>query len=551
MRFLPFISLFPGHHGFCRPGRYRSVWLLGCLIWFALGVRPAESVSLSEAVSMALALNPTVLATDKQRLITEQQTNQARAGYLPTLDLSTGIGNEQTSSPSTRTMTEGTVSQPHRETRATLNQVLFDGFNVSSGVKKARALQQVGEWNHRLAVQTATMEAIEQFLEVQKQRELLDRIKRFADVQADYLAKVREWYEGGAGTVAEVWQTESRLALTQSSVATVESQLATAVDEFTRIFGFGPESLDPVSSVADRLPASLEQALGQAAEHHPSLLEAQSNLDAAAAARDGARSGLWPSVSLALENSRTNNSGGINGETQDTLAMVRLNYNLFRGGTDLARGQEFVRRYEQAEAQGEQARQLVQKNVEKSWRTILELRQRLTRLQEHEAVSKQVADAYYEQFIADQRSLLDVLNAENELYTAQSNRTSGHYALRVEEYRLLANMGIIETAFSPVGASGHTGMRLTLQEAWLTPATPVTLLDAPKTDGTVVKALPKQTPLRILQTRNEWMQVIDLEGNQGWVTGISTANGGMPSGMFTLPDAADDALIPPAGADPS
>ena len=532
----------------------RILLLLSLLVCTLLAAGSAMAISLSAAVDSALRLSPTILAAEKQRLILEQQTKQALSGYLPTVDFTATVGNEQTNSPSTRSAGLGNASLPHRETRTSINQTLFDGFNVYNAVKKARAQQKSVDAAYHAVVQTVSMEAIEQFLEVQKQRELLEKIKKFAAVQTEFLEKIREWYHGGAGTVAEVWQTESRLALTRSSMATVESQLATAIDEFTLLFGFGPANLDKTPSLANHLPRTLEQALRQAIQHHPSLLGAQFNQKAAEASRAGARAGLWPTIQLSLEKSHTNNASGFDGETEITAAMVRMSYNLFRGGTDWARSQEFVRRQEQSAAQTQQTQQTVQKNVEKSWRVIQELRQRLASLQKHETVSKQVAEAYHEQFIADQRSLLDVLNAEKELFTARSNRVSGYYALSVEEYRLLANMGILGTAFTtPVEPTTTvatavavpppaepTAMEtfLTLQNAWLTPSIPLLLYQAPHQQAIIVRELSKQTPLRILQIRDTWMQVQDPEGNQGWVTGLPNPSGQMQSGLFTFPEPA-------------
>lgn len=230
--------------------RFGKVLLLGLLYCSALDTRSAWSVTLTEAVTTALTVSPEVQAADKQRLITEQQVKQAFAGYLPSIDFSTSAGNEKTNSPITRSVGRGTVSLPYRETRITFNQMLFDGFNVPNEVQKARAYSEAAGRTYLLAMQTVAMNVIEQFLEVQKQREMLDNIKKFAEVQANFLEKVREWYQGGAGTVAEVWQTESRLSLTQSSMATVESQLATATDEFVRLVGFEPDILDQVPAVS-------------------------------------------------------------------------------------------------------------------------------------------------------------------------------------------------------------------------------------------------------------------------------------------------------------
>ncbi|MBF0162210.1 MAG: TolC family outer membrane protein [Magnetococcales bacterium] len=591
-----FFSRFRWKQRACLTVQSRTVLRAVVLLWSVLAARPVGALSLSEAVATALHLSPVVLAAEKQRLILAEQTRQAFSGYLPNLEVVAAVGNEQTNSPSTRNAGWGSVALPHWERRMALNQTLFDGFNVSSQVKRARANQKAADATCRAVVQTVGMDAIEQFLEVQKQRELLDKIKKFAAVQADFLEKIREWYQGGAGTVAEVWQTESRLALTRSSMATVESQLATAVDAFALMFGAEPTTLEKPPPLAHRLPRSLEEALQEAVQHHPTLLEAQFNQEAAAAGQVAAQSGLWPTIQLSLENSRTNNSSGYEGETDTNAAMLRMNYTLFRGGNDWARSREFAHRSEQSEAQRLQSKQIVQKNVEKSWRVIHELRQRLVSLQKHETVSKQVAEAYHEQFIADQRSLLDVLNAENELFNAQSNRVSGYYALQVEEYRLFANMGLLETLFAgaeeekpvspplpvptaleepsqgegvvvspslPValepqrepapapplpdaGESQEVDRPAALQDAWLTPATPLLLYPNPpwqKTDdrqATVVTLLPKGTPLRILRNRDGWMQVESAAGIQGWTAGLAVPVVGVPSGMFILPASPDD-----------
>ncbi|MBF0185925.1 MAG: TolC family outer membrane protein [Magnetococcales bacterium] len=530
--------------------------LCGSVAWSGLGIGSAWSVTLPEAISSALQISPLLITAEKQKEITVQQRRQALAAFFPSMDFSSSLGNERTNSPSTRAAGLGTSSLAHRESRTAITQTVFDGFGTSSNFKKAEAVQKAAEWGYMTTMHTVTMDAIERFLEVQKQRELLTRIQQFAAVQADFLNKIQEWYEGGAGTVAEVWQTESRLALTHSSLASVESQNASAADEFSRVFGFAPEQLDPVPSVSKHIPRTLEQALETARQNHPSLLEAQYNLEAAQAALSNAQSGLWPSLQLSLENTRSNNSGGFAGETESTAAMLRFNYNFFRGGGDIARSQEFSRRLEQAQAQNDQVRQAVQKNVEKSWRTLQESRQRLTSLQQHEAVSSQVTAAYHEQFLADQRSLLDVLNAENELFTAQNNRINAYYGVLEEEYRLLVNMGTLQ--LPPQVASNRpppppvqavrAEQKLTLHTPQpplrlteLTTQEEVILYAQPEPQAVAVQQLPKGTPLRILQSRHAWLLVQDDSGRQGWLRGAAAEEQPLQSGMFILPAEAEPA----------
>ncbi|MBF0583363.1 MAG: TolC family outer membrane protein [Magnetococcales bacterium] len=547
---LPFVSTISMRRQsryLCCNERFRNVLLLGLLYCSALDIQSAWSVTLTDAVTTALSASPEVISANKQLLITEQQVKQAFAGYLPSVDFSTSAGNEKTNSPMTRSTGRGMVSLPYRETRTTFNQMLFDGFNVPNEVKKAQAYFKAANQTYLLVIQTVSMNVIEQFLEVQNQRELLDNIKKFSEVQADFLEKVREWYQGGAGTVAEVWQTESRLALTQSSMATVESQLATATDEFVRLVGFGPDILDQVPTVSTILPHTIELAREQAMQYHPSILDAQFNLEAADAIRSTARAGFWPSIRLIMETNRTDNSGGIDGERQSASYKARMDYNLFRGGSDLARSQESLYRLEQTQAKAEQTKETVQKNVEKSWRVIHELRQRIVSLQHQETISKQVTSAYYEQFIADQRSLLDVLNAENELFTAKSNRINGYFALLVEEYRLLANIGMLNAVIPYPFDQNQTDIQKMLQDVRLILSTQIILYDAPQTGSPVLKKLPKQSPVRILQHRDGWMKIVDSEGDHGWITGVSAPSNLIQSGMFVFgpsPDIPPDNSLP-------
>ena len=485
---MPFIHsstmIFCKYRHRCSNRRFNRLLLLGFMTIFS-GMKSAYSISMPEVVALAIDKSPEVLASQEQRFIFEQQVKQVYSGYFPSVDISTGFGNEHARNAATRSSGQGMVSLPRTEARLVINQVLFDGFGISNEVRRAQAKYKAADWVYKGKVQDVSLDAINSYFDVQKQWELLDLIKKFSTVQTDFLAKIEEWYTGGAGTIADVWQTESRLALTLSSLATTESQFGIAIDAFARLVGFAPENLDPVNSVSVLLPNSVEQALKKAECLHPILMENQLNLEAAEAIRDAAQKVFWPSVNLALDTNRTTNVNGLEGETLSSLAMIRLNYNLFRGGNDLAVSREALHRVEQALADSERIKRTFRENIEKSWRTIKELRQRLTFLERHESISKQVVAAYYEQFFADKRSLLNVLNAENELFSAQSNRVKGHYALLVEEFRFLANMGmlsqVLATLHYPVES---TEVKSTTHDTVLNFSSPINQ-NVPKVDGEV------------------------------------------------------------------
>jgi adhesin transport system outer membrane protein len=128
-------------------------------------------------------------------------------------------------------------------------------------------------------------------------------------------------------------------------------------------------------------------------------------------------------------------------KNNDAYAMLRLKYNLYNGGTDKARVAE--RRIQEMEASEimNRTRRQVEESTRLSWNSLLTSSDRLPKLKAHADATEQTRDAYAKQFNIGQRTLLDLLDSENELYTARSNYIDGQYVELFARYRLLADMG--------------------------------------------------------------------------------------------------------------
>jgi adhesin transport system outer membrane protein len=261
----------------------------------------------------------------------------------------------------------------------------------------------------------------------QRHRETLAQVSRLADV--------------GKGRRADAQQAEARYALAQASLTQLRAQLTQAEAAYLQLTGQPPGKLADVGRFAHALPATLAAALEQALQHHPTVRAAQKDLLAAQAERDALHS-RYASPRLALEvgTSANHNLDGVQGAYGDRYAMLRLRYNLFRGGSDDARVREAEARVDAAFASyGE-------REMREAWEALVHDRIRLPQLQRYAAASAQVVDAYRLQFSIGQRTLLDVLNAENESFAARSSEYTGSYLVTVGELRVLAAMGkLLET----------------------------------------------------------------------------------------------------------
>jgi adhesin transport system outer membrane protein len=182
-------------------------------------------------------------------------------------------------------------------------------------------------------------------------------------------------------------------------------------------------------------------------EKHPVIRAAQKDLLAAQANRESLRSSfVSPRLALELGTSSNHDLDGIPGVNADRFAMLRLRYNLFRGGIDDSRVREAEARIDEAQANYGRARNDIERDLRQAWQVLAEDRIRLPQLQRYAAASAQVVNSYRLQFSIGQRTLLDVLNAENELFTAKSNQYTVASTVTTGELRVLGTTGrLLET----------------------------------------------------------------------------------------------------------
>jgi adhesin transport system outer membrane protein len=150
---------------------------------------------------------------------------------------------------------------------------------------------------------------------------------------------------------------------------------------------------------------------------------------------------MYPRLDLEVSASRNQNLDGLKGANNDALAMVRMSYNLYNGGSDLARKREREERTNQARQGLEQDRRLVRENIQKAWTSYETTKRRLSPLKLHVTSSEATRTAYKSQFGIGQRTLLDLLDSEVELFNARTAYIDAKYAADFAIYEVLMNTG--------------------------------------------------------------------------------------------------------------
>jgi adhesin transport system outer membrane protein len=403
----------------------------------------AAGQTLRDAVARAVSRFPDIEGAAAQRDVLAAQTGQARAELYPALRASVSEGKERSNNVSTRSLPGDPVLR-RREAQLTLSQLLFDGGEALEQIKRTQALTEAAKSSLSEIAQDVALRASQAFLDVRQYRDQLENARRNIATHERTLADVRTLAEAGRGRGADVVQAQARLALAASSIEQISGQLSRAEATYIYLTGTPPGALAPPPSFATDLPRRLDDALDNALAQHPSIRVAQKQADAATHDRESARARLVsPRLSLELGVARNRGLDGIPGANDDRFAMLRLRYNLFRGFGDEYRVQEAQARIHQSIADIEQARLALQREIRESWDALASERSRLLRLEQYAQASAVVVENYRGQFQLGQRSLLDVLNAENERFNAQASLITARFQVASLELRLLAGLGTL------------------------------------------------------------------------------------------------------------
>lgn len=414
----------------------RSLVLVS-LLW---GVSaPTLAISLQDAVKHTLESHPEILAARHEIDARRAEVRLAKAGFLPRLDATAGVGYEENRTPSTL---DETISMTRNEMSLQARQMVFDGFATADEVDRQEARVDSATYLALASTEGVTLRTAEVYLNLLRQLDLLklakENLKQHQNIYDQMVLRNRS----GVGSKADLDQISARLALANSNLVVAENNLLDARTNFYRVVGFLPDTNE--MEMPDQtlpLPPTMEAAVGLALERHPTLLSAMADVSAAKAQYEASDSSYWPQIQLEADKRLDNNIGGVEGRDENLIVALRMRYNLFNGGADKARRTQTAYLLEEArEIRNNTHRQVVE-SMRLSWSNYEAVSGQLRYLQEHVRASTSTRKAYQQQFNIGRRTLLDLLNTENEVLDAKRSLIGANYDRLFAQYRILNAMG--------------------------------------------------------------------------------------------------------------
>ncbi|MDR2786850.1 MAG: TolC family outer membrane protein [Candidatus Accumulibacter sp.] len=401
-------------------------------------VQPTSSPSaLKEAVQAAVLKNPEVQARWHAFNEATEEIGVARGGFFPKIDLSAGTGRIKTEQK--RINIDN--SYHGNESTVSLRQMLFDGFATSKEVKRLGKAKLVRYFELLDASENVALEAARAYLDVIRYRE---QVKLAEDNYVQHYAaheQLKRRASSGVGKRVDVNQAASRLALADVNVTTAYANLHDVTARYLRIVGANPpKEMDMPERLAPSFPEEEEAALAVALRQNPALRASIENIEAAQYDIDVRRAAFWPRLDLIARRDHYSNYED-NGSRDESQVQLRLNYNLFNGGSDLARKRQYRERKNLALDLREKACRDTRQTLAIAFNDTLRLNDQLSYLATQVELVAKTRIAYRDQFNIGQRTLLDLLNTQNEYFDARRAQVNADVDLSLAYLRSYAGMG--------------------------------------------------------------------------------------------------------------
>ena len=398
---------------------------------------------LVQAVKKAVNTNPDVQVKWTGFMAADSQRDIAKAGFLPQIDFSASAGAENRTTPTVASSNYATSTG-----RLTVNQILFDGFFTFNEVRRLGAATQTRYYELAEVAETVALETVKAYADVVRFRELVDLATQNYVEHAQSTALVEERVKGGVGRRVDAEQASGRQALAESNLLTELTNLHAASARYLRVVGEKPPESLPALPEPFRmgvLPASTEALMRDGIQNSPALLAAVQNARAGQLATQTANYAFMPRVDAQGYLTRGNNNA-VAGDNQAQGAALALNYNLFKGGADAANKQLTKSNAEQARDLQNKACRDVRQVLSLAYSDVRSLDEKLGYEDRHRLATEKTREAFRQQFQIGQRTLMDLLDTQNEYFESTRSYTNARHDQATAQARTLAAMGQLVSA---------------------------------------------------------------------------------------------------------
>lgn len=396
-----------------------------------------QAGSLKESVNSALVYSPALKSVQESYQMSQHALARAKGGRLPSAYLSAGGGTTQRSNTLTKAFDEEDDWNLTGDYSLKLVQPLWHGGSIINDIKLREFLFNSADYTLESEGVNLAYSAVAAHVEVVKRHRLLELAEINVTEHEKILRIMRQRYDSNVATTGELSQVQNRQARAIATKHAYQTSYDNARSNYLRITGKHAGSLMPVA-LPGKLHPSLQFARGACLKGNLRLKAAMENLFATEKEKALAQSNFWPKLDFEVGHNWSDRAGDANESVHGMGAMLRLNWEFFSGGRDKANVAMSSARIRQSKQALYALMDSLNEDVESTYHMYESALLQESEYTQARKASLRTKEDYNRQFISAKRSIVDVLDAENDLFYAASQELLSHYDKVLASYRILA-----------------------------------------------------------------------------------------------------------------
>lgn len=419
------------------PARYSLVAGSVAAAFFAWA-EPVRSQTLTESLAAAYMNNPELLAARADMRSEDEAVPQALANWRPKVELSGDIARSNTHL-NTRTTGRDQLRSP-RNTSLNVTQPLFRGYRTIAGVERAELSVRSARAALVAKEQDILLSAATAYMSVVRDQAVLDLKIKNEQVLQRQLEATQDRFRVGEITRTDVSQAEARVAGAAADRIQSEGSLNNSRANYLNVIGETPGKLIAPSKLS-AAPANLEVSINAASSNHPDVVAQSFNERASRENVKSVRGELLPSVNLLGRLSRAWESSGNDSQLTTGKVTLDLTVPLYQKGAVYSRLRAAKQDAGQSRLRLEDARSDAREAAAKSWETLQTAKARIKSFTAQIKAAEIALEGVQREAAVGSRTVLDVLDAEQELLDAKVNLVSANRDQVVASFQLQESIG--------------------------------------------------------------------------------------------------------------
>ncbi|WP_456623343.1 TolC family outer membrane protein [Bradyrhizobium sp. P5_C12] len=430
---------------------FRRILFSGALFLLPCSGAVAEPFSINDALKQAVHTNPGVGEASANRRATESELRQTQSTLLPQVRVEARWGPEkfdQSAAVSTSTALPIPVAgngswRNGSQESVVVRQILFDGFASIHDIWRQTARVNAAAFRVRERTELIALDAAEAYIDVVRYLRLVTLAEQNVAAHEKIFANVNTRFSGGRAGEGDLEQARERVENARATLAEFRRSLDESRAKYRKVVGLEPLNLRFPGPLGG-LPSTRDEALATTVRFNPTIQAAQSDADAAKHAFRVTDGAFVPTFSLEGRATHNDNTYPYLGVTHDDYSgKVVMSWDVFRGGQDVWRRSEMAERYVESTARHARLQRDAIESIDKAWAARTVTATRIAALVRQIEADRKAIAAYQKEYELGQRSLIDLLNAQNQYFNAVVSLTSARGVVVFADYQLLAAMGTL------------------------------------------------------------------------------------------------------------